>query len=454
MKTENNNQILWGSCSMTITPKEPQYLAGYFNKRLMDGILDDIEVRTVVLKQQDKLFVIMQFEVVTVSEQLANSIYEKIADIEGLSWQNMLITATHSHTAPEVREVKAGFKKEYLEFAAGQGVESLKEAMADLREGKLEFTLCEDTRFAFNRRYYMKNGEVVTNPGKLNSDIEKTEGEVDYDIPVLAVTEDSKIKVLLTNIVNHTDCIGGTKLSADWPGFTIKSIREKLGEEVMVMPLIGCAGNINHFDVSTDANQTSYNEAERVGAGYAETILQALPCLKPLEDNTLKTFAGVVTAASREIDQDELQEAEEILEKYKDEEDCASGDNLTSEDLAKKAPRILKYFAQQVIAAHENKKTNKIRVTGMLLGNVGFASLPCEPFVEIGLELKKEVFAGKNMFITSHSNGTGHDTTYGGYIPNNWNYGRGGYETAPRSNPFEKNTARLLIDGWKKIIEV
>ena len=76
-----------------------------------------------------------------------------------------------------------------------------------------------DNRFIFNRRYWMKSGGVVTNPGKFNSDILRSEGTVDAEIPMFGVKRNGKLALLFANIVNHSDTIGGNNVSADWPGF-------------------------------------------------------------------------------------------------------------------------------------------------------------------------------------------------------------------------------------------
>ena len=61
-----------------------------------------------------------------------------------------------------------------------------------------------------------------------------------------------------------------------------------------------------------------------------------------------------------------------------------------------------------------------------------------------------QVFGDKCCFVVSHGNGTGNLQVGGGYIPNIWNYDRGGYETEIHSNPFERATAAKLADGWRK----
>jgi hypothetical protein len=259
------------------------------------------------------------------------------------------------------------------------------------------------------------------------------------------------LKVLLANIVNHTDTIGNSKVSADWAGFFIRNLESKLGTGSMVMPLIGAAGNINHFDVSTNMDQTCYAEAKRIGDGYAETVEKVLSKLHPEINFKMFTKNSELVCGPREIPSDELAEAKLTLEKFKDIPDPGAGGNLTSEDLARKTPITLKYFAKALVAMADNKEPVKFNLVGIFLGNSCILSLPSEPFVEIGLQIKKGIFPQYNAMVVSHSNGTGNPKIGFGYIPNSWNYGRGGYETTPRSNPFSVKTADMLVSAWRKM---
>ena len=55
--------------------------------------------------------------------------------------------------------------------------------------------------------------------------------------------------------------------------------------------------------------------------------------------------------------------------------------------------------------------------------------------------------------VPTLANGTGTHRCGGGYIPNEWNYGRGGYEDTPRSNPFSMKTAPAVLNAWRKLAE-
>ena len=211
------DQIYIGIGRCCINPEMPIGLAGYFNVRMWERVLDDIEVRALIFKSGKTFSAIVQYDLIAVPPGLWEALLDELvaAKIDQLNTDNMIVAATHSHTAPEVRSSRSGFNPDYIPFVATKTVEALKNAMNDLKPCSVEHGLAEDNRFAFNRRYWMKNGEVITNPGKLNPKIDRCEGEVDPQIPLIAFKHDGRIKALIANIVNHTDTTGGSDVSGD-----------------------------------------------------------------------------------------------------------------------------------------------------------------------------------------------------------------------------------------------
>ena len=277
--------------------------------------------------------------------------------------------------------------------------------------------------------------------------IVRPEGEIDPEIPLIGLRQNGSIKVLIANIVNHADTVGGCGVSADWPGFLIRELQPKLDADSMVMPLIGCSGNINHFDVRTDTKQTCYAEAERIGTGYSETIEEALPSLRSMPGAQLNIDALQVDVAPREIFPGEIAEAEKIVDKYSDiDVNRTGGPDVTAEDLADKTPYALKLFAVDLLKAAKNSEMTSFNLVKLDLGEAVIASVPCEPFAEVGLSIRKGIFGDRTAMVVSHANGSGT-----GYIPNCWNYGRGGYETTPRSNPYTTKTSEILLAAWREL---
>ncbi len=434
-----------------INPQMPISLAGYFNVRMWEKVLDDIEVRVLALRSGDDWAALIQYDLVYVSQNLADALYAalKTAGLWLFRPENMILTATHTHTAPEIRLGKPTADIRYNNFVVEQTLAAIRQAQAGMAAGEILAGITRERRFIFNRRYWMAGGGVTTNPGKLNPAIERPEGEIDPEIPLLAIARDGQIRVLLANIVNHSDTIGGNDVSGDWPGFTRRSLEESLGAGSMAIPLIGASGNINHFDVRSGENQTCYAEARRIGQGYAETIRQALPAMQAMPAKSFFTRALRVAIEPREISAAELAEAREVMERYKDLPPAPPGRMLTSEDLVKQTPEVMRSFAAKILEMALFREPMEMLLTGLFIGRAGIASLPCEPFTEIGLALRKEIFPEFHLLVAELSNGTGNAKIPSSYIPNPWNYGRGGYETTPRSNQFAADTAARLLGAWR-----
>ena len=81
---------------------------------------------------------------------------------------------------------------------------------------------------------------------------------------------------------------------------------------------------------------------------------------------------------------------------------------------------------------------------------MAIVGVPGEPFVEIGLEIRKRIFNDYRTIVAAHGP-SGNPMIGGGYMPNTWNYGRGGYETQARSNPYSCKASTLLLDAISKL---
>ena len=447
-------KIKFGTARSCTNPELPISLAGYFNRRPWSHVLDDIEVRAAVFQDGGNYSAIIQFDLLAINSKLYKYIFDaiKAAGMKDFSSKNVLICATHSHTCPDPYTDKNSM--EYCRFIAKKAAESLKAAVAGLRSGEVFYGMAQDARFQFNRRYWMKDGSVMTNPGKLNPEIDRPEGAIDPQIPVIAVKTEKGIELMLTSIVNHTDTIGGCGVSADWPGFMRRKIEPQLAPGAMLIPLIGASGNINHFDVSTDMNQTCYDEPKRIGEGYADSVLKVLDTLTAAPGKGVRVATLKVRSSQRIVDPAEIAEARATVKKFADVDISKVGAevDLTSEDLAKGAPFALKFFAVKLLELVDEPKVPNFLLTKIEFGShLVIASLPSEPFVEIGLTVRRSVFRDKFCMITSHGNYNGGKQFASGYIPNSWNYGRGGYETTPRSSGYGIDTADALIAGWRKL---
>lgn len=431
--------LLVGHAREVITPQVPLSLAGYFNIRMWTEVLDDLLVQAVALKQEDQAAVLIQFDLLGVSNEYMRRIREACRDIPCLAPENILFTGSHTHTAPDIHSHRKGGNRTYNDAAIASAAKAVHDAFSDLAATTTWLGRARDERFAFNRRYWMKSGNVITNPPRRDPEIERPEGPTDPTIELLEFRTADQRRILLTNIVNHADTTEGCKVSADWPGWLRRALEQALPNTV-VLPVIGTAGNINHFDPNGPAEQSGPNITERIGRGYAESVLAALPNMHRNDGDDLRTAATTFTTGPREVDEAELAQARQHAAKY-----AFDGQTtLTSEDLATESPAALKYFADSLISVAEDRSEKRFEVGALMVGQAIIVMLPGEPFVEIGLALKEHT--GERPTLAAALN---QDCAY---IPNHFNYGRGGYETTARCSPYSIKTGDHLLSAAKALL--
>ena len=434
------SELLSGFCRRCINPNVPVSLAGYFTPRYWTHVADDLLVQAIAFRQADQAAALVQFDLVSASNEIIAAVRERCADIAGLAPENLLFTASHTHTAPEIRGHRRGGNPDYTAFVIEQAAQSVHEAFADLRLTRLLTGTATDDRFAFNRRYWMDDGTVTTNPPRRDPRIVRPEGPTDPEIGLLALAREGAGHVLLANIANHPDTTDGCGVSADWHGH-VRRVLEAADAELQVVTLTGAAGNLNHFDPNGPAEQSGLDVAQRIGEGYAARIAAVLPALRPAASHAFCAVSTTFVTGPREISPEELAQAREDAANYEFDESR----QLTSEDLATRSPAALKYFADRLLAVAEDRADRELEVHALQLGDTVLVALPGEPFTEIGLAIKQDMLAGRPTLVAALNQDVA-------YIPNRFNFGRGGYETTARCSPYSMATADHLLAATRTLL--
>lgn len=439
----------FGFAKENITPVRGVALCGYFNPRPNKGAMDPLEVKAAVFKDDDDFAGIVSYDLCFIPKELVDRFVAALQAAGVADAGKILFCATHTHTGPYTTKCFDDCSDAaYLTSLVDKTVYAVKEAIASLAPAELYATTTECTTLAYNRRFWMKNGSVLTNPGKLNPEIDRPEGGMDPKIPLLAVKQDGMYRLLIANIVNHTDTIGTDMVSADWPGRMEAEIQHSLGYGIPVMSIMGAQGNINHFNIATSVDQTSYAEAVRIGKGYAAVILSSLYQLNKVDFKGIKVDTATIEVPYRKVSDEEYNEAKEIIEKNKDAV-MEAGRDFTSEDIAKKHPYVMKFFAQMLVDCRDKAITDK-RMENMISikfgDKIGVVSLPCEPFVELGLAIKQ---ASPFPMTIIAALGMG-ETGYVG-MPEHYCHG-GGYETSPSPDSVDVNVGAVMVKTGIELI--
>lgn len=430
-----------GSSRIIMTPPRGLPLAGYFNPRPNEGVLDDLYVRCVLFRQGRTVSGVVSLDACMISEEFVEKVLSVLAKAGFRYGRSLIVAATHTHTAPYITTIfgKAPDPR-YLSGLVAKIVEAVLEAERNLAPATLRIGKVKNNPVAFIRRYWMKGGGVTTNPGIKNPGIVKPEGTVDREIGILSVEQGGRLTALITNIVNHTDTVGENWVSADWPGRLERCIQNSVGHDPLVMTLIGCAGNVNHLDVHSDEYQGyAYAHARQLGECYAERVLARLGGLKKLEVDRLAVVNRAISIPYRRITSAQRDQALSVLAKTTRVE---GGGDLTSEGLATGEGAVARFFAEQLLEYSEQcaGKSRRFRLVSLGFGTeFVLNSLPGEPFTEIGLAIKRRS-SFKHTWPVALAMGAC------GYVPLAECFERGGYETLPvvGGAPREDTADRLI----------
>jgi hypothetical protein len=435
-KSKASTGLSAGLARAVITPPPGVALAGYFSPRYNRGVHDDLYVRVCLFRQGELTAGIVQFDLVELPVPFYGALRTRLNAVSPGLGERLILAATHTHTGPEMRAARDAVHEHALSFIMDQAEAAVRTALWRFVPVELRAVSVVNNPLAYNRRYWMTDGRVIANPGKLNPAIVRPEGPVDREVHAVVLMAGGQPAGAITNLANHTDSIGDDLVSADWPGFLERALQAAFGCQLPVLTLVAPSGNINHFDVTSGQGQTCYAEARRIGEAYAGIILRALDEATPVPAAPLAFGSETLTVRRRTVSPAELRRAKALLAKGKDVKGV-----FTSEDLARGAEPVLRFFAQQLVtfAQREAGSSADFPVMALRLGqDLALASLPGEPFAEIGLAIRRQS-PFRRTLLASHANG------YAGYIVLDECFEHGGYEQLPVENGGpDRGTAQAL----------
>ena len=294
-----------GCGSTVITPGLGVLMAGYFEERRATAVHDDLFARALVFDDGHERAAIVCCDLICLFADEVARVRTAIEERTGLSGQNVLVCATHTHTGPQTRVFqlpqKSGPTWEWIRSFPERAAGAVVDAIANLEPCRVAGGMALEDRIAFNRRYLMKDGSVRTNPGYCNPDIVEPAGPIDPEVGVLSFTrEDGTIKALYVNYACHLDNVSGTEISADLPGYLSTRLQERLPDRPFVLFTNGACGDINHVDVRRPLPRKGHEHSRWMGETLAGDVCEALKKMEPLAAGPVGIAAEVVRLPLRE----------------------------------------------------------------------------------------------------------------------------------------------------------
>jgi neutral ceramidase len=419
-----------------ITPRRPTPMAGYYGVRYSTATHDPLWAKATVFDDGSTRVAIISVDLISTNPWMVRETRKRIEEKLQIPPSHVMISATHSHTGPMLYEPdeqllerfgnQTDEAKQYMIGLPERIAQSVFDAAASLKPRSVAYAVGEEKQLAFNRRFFMKDGTVGWNPGKLNPNIVREAGPTDDSLPFVAFyDEPGKIAGLLSSFAIHLDTVGGTEWSADMPYTIQECLRKVFGDAAHLQYATGACGDINHIDVRSGNRQGGHQEAARIGTRVAAAILRSWNQLQPTRSQRLAASHQIIRVPVNPHTPERSSWAKSVLAKMND----------------KPLPPFMEMVEAYRIADVEARPDGFIdaEVQVITLGReVAWVALPGEIFVQLGIAIKD----ASPFAVTSI-----HELASGsiGYVPTRQAYAQGNYEVI--SARCAEGSGELMVDS-------
>ena len=91
-----------GAAAVDITPKPGTPMAGYYRFRAVEGVRDPLYAKAIVIEQDGSLAALVALDLVSTSRPVVEQARELIRRQSSITPEQVLISATHTHTGPQL----------------------------------------------------------------------------------------------------------------------------------------------------------------------------------------------------------------------------------------------------------------------------------------------------------------------------------------------------------------
>ncbi len=410
-------ELTVGTGKTVITPILSSPMAGYFFERQAEGVHDELMAKAILFRQSGRVVGLVACDLIELPREVVDKSKSLVEKRTGIPPEHLIASATHAHTGPKRQP-------SYDNWLAEKIADAVQMAAADFKPAEMAFGTGEERRLAFHRRYWMKDGTLRTNPGKLNPDVVRPAGGIDPSVSVLTVSQpDGTPLAIVENYAMHLDTIGGTSVSADFPHYLSAILGRVMGPQLLTVHTTGACGNINHWDIHSADPQRSFAEARRIGTVLAGEVLKVTAFAEPLKVDGVGGLIKDVELPLKSFTEEELAKAREIVQVP----------NPPGVDFV--LERVWALRALEIV--DRKQPTISARVQAIRVGEVALVAVPCELFYELGADIKRESPFPHTVVIELANDSIG-------YVPRREDYANGGYEVV---------NSRLAPGGGEQIVE-
>ncbi len=450
-----------GYAKVDITPAYSVPLAGYggSSQRWSEESDESTSIYATAIAFKDangKLAVTITVDGLHITDEEPNYTYSNImrrlSTIDGISEENVIISATHCHSAPDFfSSGESVIRTKYNPEFYKKILNVVKEAIADCKETDIYVGSAKMARMTFVRRYFAANGSFVGTQWNNPLPAVRHESEADDIMQIVKFEREGKNDLVIVNWSTHPNSIeDNNALSGDFIYYMRKYVENTLKCDFAFFQ--GASGNTSMSSriEGEDYGLNTENYGKQLGQMLGNALRKdenftKIPSNVLIKNNMADLDVNYVNCKYDPSIPEEMQKitaASEIASAFLINQISAGEAN----GRAQAAGFSSVYECMQIRGAYsriENgPKTCAFRLVAISMGELSFASAPYEMFCQNGVAIR-EGSEAEMTFVLTHANGTH------GYIPSEEVYDNLGYESVVCS--FEKGSAERI---QAKIIEM
>lgn len=289
-----------GFARLDVTPPLGTELAGYFEKRYAKGVLDPVELNALAFGNGEESALLIACDLTGMNYLCGKELRERIAHRTGVAAERVMLCTLHQHTSFRVGDfmhaVPAMKDDSFLNVLYRKFEDVAQMAVEDMSTALLGSAGKEAAEpLSFTRRYRLEDGTVATNPSSKHARPVARCDRSDNTVRLLRFQREGKKDIALVSFSTHADVIGGSFVSADWPGFARRFTEEFLPDTSCIC-IVGAQGDSNHVDYLKPKSErfpegSGYAHSRYMGRVIAQTVRQMWESTAPHTADNM--FGGI-----------------------------------------------------------------------------------------------------------------------------------------------------------------
>lgn len=481
-----------------ITPDKPVLVSGQFHARISEGVLDPILATVLAMEsgenaQTSEKAIFISCDLVGISDgtrddaetNLVSTVRKMItSQIPGMSEKDIVLNATHTHSAPYCGTEKDISKRygvdldamspyEYLEFMADKVAEAAVKAWENRKVGGISYGLSHAV-VGHNRLQAQNTGTSIMYGNTNQKDFSHIEGFEDHSVNLLYTWDvNQKLTGIIMNVASPSQVSEHEyNLSADYWHDVREEIHHQIGDDIFVLPQCSAAGDQSpHFMYDSKAEERmqklmfpdvspgrgSLARRKQIAKDLAAATISILPYMKESIEYhpVFEHKKEVLNLTRRLLNNEDVHTAKEEAAnwhiKYKEHlQKIEENPNVKNEkrwyrDVTYAYSRYNWYAGvEERFKLEKTHATIPIEVHVVRIGDVAIATNPFELYVDYGTRIKAQSPAVQTFLVQLSGSGS--------YVPTARSIKGGAYGAVASSTLIGPEGGQELVEGTLKIV--